>query len=290
MKTTFVYKKAENFEINGDFYPISEKGKPVIIYIHGGGLLWGSREEVKSQQIEFYNAAGYNVFSIDYRLAPETKLPDIVEDIDSAIQWVKQTAPNHFDIDVQRIAVVGSSAGAYLALMTGTFKTKPQAIVSFYGYGDISADWALKPSRHYLAMTKVPKTLADMIISDKVISSGPIQQRYALYMYARQQGAWIEEITGLNPEVSKAELTQFCPLYQINNAFPPTLLLHGTNDDDVPYEQSQKMDQALIRAGLTSQLITIPNGKHVFDDDWENPIVQQAFQDVVTFLEQHLNR
>lgn len=288
MKKTIVYKQGHNYEILGDFYPVSTKNRPVIVYIHGGGLLWGSREDLKIHQVEYYHQAGFNVFSIDYRLAPESKLPDIVEDVESALQWIEREATAHFDVDSSKIAVIGSSAGAYLALMSGTFQRKPQAIVSFYGYGDITGDWAIRPNRHYQAMTAVPQELADMLISNQPISVGPIEKRYAIYMHARQQGQWIDRITGLNPVSNKSELATFCPLSYASEKFPPTLLLHGTKDEDVPYEQSLLMNNALSDAGTPSKLITIPDAGHVFDDDWSHPVVQHAFEEVISFLQTHL--
>ena len=289
MKTTVIYKKEENFKLRGDFYPASQSARPVIIYIHGGGLLWGSREDMKSEQIEFYHQAGFNIFSIDYRLAPETKLPAIKEDIIDALAWVENEGTKQFDYDQEKMAVIGSSAGGYLALLTGTFTNKPKAIVSFYGYGDITGDWAVKPSPHYASMTNVPRELAKMIVSDEIISVGPIEKRYALYMYARQHGVWIEELSGLIPILEKKELSKYCPLHHIDADFPPTLLLHGTNDEDVPYEQSVLMAEGLSGTGVESKLITIPEGKHQFDEDWQNPIVQNSFEEVITFLNSSFN-
>ncbi|WP_312469083.1 alpha/beta hydrolase [Neobacillus sp.] len=288
MKTTIVYKREESFEINADFYSVSPKNNPVVVYIHGGGLFWGSREDMKKEQIELYLSAGFNVFSIDYRLAPESKLADIKSDIADALYWLENEGPKEFDYDPRRIAVIGSSAGAYLALLSGTLMNKPKAIVSFYGYGDITGDWATKPSSHYQSLTVVPKELAKMLVSNKVITVGPIEKRYAIYMYARQQGVWIEEISGLNPRMKNQELSQYCPLHSVSSHFPPTILLHGTMDEDVPYEQSVLMSEALHKAGVENQLITIPNGKHVFDEDWQNPVVKDAFDEVIKFLHKHL--
>ncbi len=288
LKTTIVFKKEKNFELKGDFYPASQTNRPVILYIHGGGLLWGSREDMKSEQIEYYHKAGFNIFSIDYRLAPESKLPAIKEDIADALDWVENEGAQQFDYDPENIAVIGSSAGGFLALLTGTFTKKPKAIVSFYGYGDILGDWALKPSPHYAKMTNVPRELAKMLVSNDIISVGPIEKRYALYMHARQQGVWIEELTGLIPIIEKEELSKYCPLNHVHADFPPTLLLHGTNDEDVPYEQSVLMAEALRKNGVDEQFITIPDGKHQFDEDWENPVVQHAFEEVISFLTRKL--
>lgn len=282
MKTTIVYKKSEQFEIKADFYQASVHFAPVIVYIHGGGLFWGSREDLKAEQAEYYLQAGFNVFSIDYRLAPETKLPDIKTDIEDAISWLKSEGTKQFDYNAEKVAVIGGSAGGYLALLSGLFEVKPKAIVSFYGYGDITGEWAIKPSPHYKAMTAVPKELADMLVTNEAITVGPIQKRYAIYMYARQTGTWIDKISDSN------DLSAFCPIQHVDVDYPPTLLLHGTADEDVPYKQSELMAATLTQAGIENQLITIPNGKHVFDEDWQNPTVQNAFETVLQFLKKHL--
>lgn len=287
-KTTVIYKQKENFELKADFHPASEASKPVIVYIHGGGLLWGSREDIKRAQLDFYHQAGFNIFSIDYRLAPETKLPAIQEDIADALLWIENEGTEQFSYDPEKIAVIGSSAGGFLALLTGTFETKPKAIVSFYGYGDITGDWAVKPSPHYAAMTNVPRELAKMLVSNEIISVGPIEKRYAIYMHARQHGVWIEELTGLIPILAKDELSTYCPLFNVKPDYPPTLLLHGTEDEDVPYEQSVLMAEELQKNGVHHKLITIPDGKHQFDEEWDNPIVRQAFDEVISFLNEYL--
>ncbi|MDW0117876.1 alpha/beta hydrolase [Sporosarcina thermotolerans] len=288
MKTTIVYKQGQNFELKGDFYAVSEKSRPLIVFIHGGGLIWGSREDINQTQIEFFHKAGFNIFSIDYRLAPESKLPDIKDDIDDALFWVKNEGVNQFDYDSERIAVIGSSAGGYLALLSGTLTNKPRTIVSFYGYGDITGDWAVKPSPHYTSMTNVPRELAKMLLSKDIISVGPIEKRYAIYMHARQHGVWIEELSGLIPFLEKDKLKKYSPLFNIHADYPPTLLLHGTNDEDVPYEQAVLFAESLQENGIEGKLITIPEGKHQFDNDWELPVVQNAFNEVLTFLNDHL--
>ncbi|MEH7375185.1 alpha/beta hydrolase [Neobacillus drentensis] len=290
MKKTVIYKNNDCFSIKADFYGNSNHNAPVIVYIHGGGLVWGTREEISEEMIKLYNDNGFAVFSIDYRLAPETKLPEILEDVQDALQWLKSEGPQEFSIDPKRIAVVGSSAGGFLALCTGSFTHKPRAIVSFYGYGDIIGKWASNPSSFYLQKDNVPKELARRLISDQVITEASIDQRFLYYLYARQQGVWIQEITGINPIMHKDALLKFCPKQNITSDYPPTLLLHGTKDEDVPYEQSVFMRGALIKEKVETRLITIPNGEHVFDKDFDNPVIQSAFKQVIEFLQYHLTQ
>lgn len=285
---TVIYKKTRDCEIKGDFYSVSEKNKPLIVYIHGGGLIWGSRSDINNEQIERYNEAGFNVFSIDYRLAPETKLLKIANDIRDVFIWLHESGQEELDYDPEKIAVIGSSAGGYLALLAGTFNTKPKAIISFYGYGDILGDWYTKPSRHFTKQTKVPELLAQRLIQKSEISESPIEKRYAIYLYCRQQGKWNDYVTGLNPAFSAEKLKAYCPVKNIDNDYPPTMLLHGDKDEDVPYEASITMAKALQSSGIDHQLLLIPNGKHLFDQHMQDPLVIDALDQVISFLNKHL--
>jgi Tol biopolymer transport system component len=97
------------------------------------------------------------VVSIDYRLAPETKLPEIVEDVQDAFRWIRAHAPE-LSIDPARVAACGGSAGGYLTLMSGfCVKPRPKALVSFWGYGDIVGDWYSRPDPFYLKQPQVSR-------------------------------------------------------------------------------------------------------------------------------------
>lgn len=285
---TFIFKKTNSFEIRGDFYAIDSLKKPLLIYIHGGGLIWGSRKDIIEQHITQYQKAGYHVCSIDYRLAPETKLADIALDIQDALKWMKTEGKNIYPFDPERIAMIGSSAGAYLALLAGSFSIKPQAIISFYGYGDILANWYTQPAAHFTAMTTVPPLLAEKLIQKRPITEGSIKTRYAIYLHYRQAGIWVDHITGLNRILDRERILSFCPIHLVDDSYPPTLLLHGTKDKDVPYEESVKMSEALTKYNVNNRLITVPDGEHLFDHDIEDPATIKAMEDVLTFLNKNL--
>ncbi|MBS4218402.1 alpha/beta hydrolase [Bacillus sp. FJAT-49711] len=286
MLTTYVYKKINDCEVKGDLYAVEDESAPLIVYIHGGGLVWGTKEDILKEQVALYNHAGYHVFSIDYRLAPEAKLPEIIEDIEDALYWVKNQ--NFFQFDRNRIGVIGGSAGAYLALTTGTFKEKPNVIVSFYGYGNILGDWYLKPSPHYVKTTIVPEILAKQLIKPHQISSAPIEKRYAIYLFCRQQGKWLDYVTDVNLASDKDQLKAFCPIEKVDKTYPPTLLLHGDCDEDVPYDESVQFAETLKKGNVPHNLITIKNGKHVFDQNMSQPQVKEAFTEVLRFIEKYI--
>jgi acetyl esterase/lipase len=77
---TYTYKSVPGCDINVDVYPATGRGAlPAVVFIHGGCLMYGSRQEIDLRQLELYVEAGFTTLSIDYRLAPETGLPDIIE-------------------------------------------------------------------------------------------------------------------------------------------------------------------------------------------------------------------
>lgn len=285
---TIIYKQTNDCEIKGDFYPTEESNAPLIIYIHGGGLIWGERKAIIQEQVTLYNKAGYNVLSIDYRLAPETKLPKIAEDIQDALKWLQEEGNQQLNFNAEKIAVIGSSAGGYLSLLSGTFSLKPKAIISFYGYGNITGDWYTKPSPYFTKMTKVPEMLVKQLIQNKAISASPIEKRYGIYLYCRQQGKWNDYVTGMNPAIHQDKLKQYCPVYNVDTDYPPTMLLHGNKDKDVPYEESVKMAEALQAKEVPHQILTIPGGEHVFDEHMQDDTVKDAFQQVIAFLNKYV--
>lgn len=284
MVTTFIYKEVNDCKIAGDFYAIKKKNAPLLVYIHGGGLIWGDKADINQVQVKKYQQAGFNVCSINYRLAPETKLPEIAADIEDLLIWLHAEGKIKFDFDSENIAFIGSSAGGYLALLAGTFAVKPKAIISFYGYGNILGDWYRRPSPHFTKMTMVPETLQRQLIQQSELTNAPIETRYAIYLYYRQQGTWPENVTTLDPVIFSSKLKLFCPIHLLDADYPPTLFLHGDQDKDVPYQESAEMSNALTTLGVQNRLITIPNGEHLFDQHMNHPHAKKAIDEVILFL------
>src|SRR5947208_3648483 len=142
-KKTITYKSVSQCEIKADVYGNSaDKTHPVFIWIHGGALIMGHRGQIDRALLGKLLKAGYAVVSIDYRLAPETKLPAILADLEDACKWVRDKGPELFHIDGNRLAVMGGSAGGYLTLAAGfRANPRPRALVSFWGYGDVAGHW-----------------------------------------------------------------------------------------------------------------------------------------------------
>lgn len=287
VKKTVVFKKTASCELKADVY---DKGNnsPVLIYLHGGGFIFGSRSWLPPSQIEFFSEHGFSLVSVDYRLSPETKLPDIVQDLKDAFDWLVHHSGHMFGFNPLNFAVIGSSAGGYAALLMGAMELRPKAIVSLYGYGDLLGDWITKPSGHYNLLPAVKEHGVKNTVNGKETAEGG-WGRYDYYLYCRQKGIWVQEVTGYEPAKDRDTLLEFCPIHRITNNYPPALLLRGEEDTDVPIEQSKIMNEKLAGAGIHSELITITGGGHVFDQNFSHPDVQAAFQKVKDFLWTHLH-
>ncbi len=289
---TCTYKTVGGCLIKADVHqhPDGSSSTAVIVYIHGGCLIYGSRKDIHSKQLELYLKAGYTVISIDYRLALETKLPEIITDLEDAFRWISNPGSELFSIDPQRIAVVGHSAGGYLALMSGCCVVpRPKAVVSFYGYCDIVGDWYSKPDPFYCQQPTVSEEASGRHVKGPIISE-PYEGRGKdkFYFYCRQNGLWPLEIGGLDPEKEPSFFTPYRPIQNITTDYPPTLLLHGDRDTDVPYQQSVLMDKGLSRHQVRHELITMHGRGHGFDDEMDNRMIKDVFNKVLAFLDKHI--
>ena len=171
--------------------PRGTGARPVVVWIHGGALIMGHRGGIADRALlGALTEAGYVVVSIDYRLAPETKLPAIVEDVQDACRWVRERGPKLFRIAPERLAVMGGSAGGYLTLMTGfRVEPRPKALVSFWGYGDIAGAWYSRPDPFYRSQPLVSEEEARGAVGRAVISEDlGKNDRPRFYLYCRQQG------------------------------------------------------------------------------------------------------
>lgn len=289
MPETHVYKETADCKIRLDIHRSESLGGPAILWIHGGALIGGSRDQ-REGEFDRYTREGYTVFSIDYRLAPETKLPSIIEDVQDALSWVRKHGQGLTHIDATRMAVIGHSAGGYLTLMTGTFDLPPSALVSFYGYGDIVGPWYSAPDPFYCSQTMVTEQDARENYSGPPVTRPDERPGGGeFYLYCRQQGIWPNEVGGRSPEVDPEFFLPYCPERNVSPGYPPTLLLHGTNDTDVPYGLSVQMSQSLDTAGIVNELITIEGGGHGFERrDEGSETVLSARERVVDFLSEHV--
>ncbi|MEE2989778.1 MAG: alpha/beta hydrolase [Planctomycetota bacterium] len=288
IRTTYTYKTVGDLPIKLDVHrPAGDETVPLIVWIHGGALINGHREGVSGRVLKMALEAGYAVASIDYRLAPETQLPDIIEDVEDAFDWLHKNSLEQFGASSDRIAVAGGSAGGYLTLATGyRVRPRPTVLVSFWGYGDLVGSWYSTPSphprHHQSTMTEVEarKQVAGPPISDSRQRQG---NGGAFYQFCRQTGRWPLEVSGWDPMQQARKFYPFMPVKNVNRHYPPTMLIHGTNDTDVPYEQSEWMARQFERHGVEFKFASIAGGEHGLGGG--NPAaIDRAYLDAMAFI------
>jgi acetyl esterase/lipase len=288
---TFTYKQVGPLAIQADVYRANDTvSRPILLSIHGGALIMGNRGGLGGPLQELFLKAGYAVVSIDYRLAPETKLPQIIEDVRDAYAWLRDKGPELFHADTRRIVVTGGSAGGYLTLMTGFAVTpRPAALLSLWGFGDITADWESRPSEFYRKGRLVTKEEARAGVGTVPLADGFTggRNRGRFYLYCRQQGLWPQEVAGLDPRTQDSQFSPYCPLRNVTKNYPPTLFIHGTKDTDVPFEQSAQMDQALARNSVEHKLIAIANAGHGIGNG-DPKQVAAAYAEAFAFADRHV--
>jgi acetyl esterase/lipase len=291
-KMTYTYKKVGDLEIKADVYGFDDdERRPVVVWIHGGALIMGHRESVPKWLSDECIKCGYVLVSIDYRLAPETQLPEIIKDVEDAFAWIAEKGPQQFHADPKRIGVVGGSAGGYLTLTAG-FRAKPRpvALVSLWGYGDLVGDWYSEPSphpRHH--QTKLSREEAFQQVSGAPVSDSRDRKGDggAFYQFCRQQGLWPNAVSGWDPHKQPEKFFPYMAVKNVTADYPPTLLIHGDKDTDVPYEQSVMMTKEFKKHNVEHRLITLTGGEHGLAGA-DGATIVQAYEDARGFLQNHL--
>lgn len=279
-RDTCTYARVGSLALEVDvFTPAGPGPHPALLWIHGGALIMGHRNELGETQRDAYLAHGYAVVAVDYRLAPETKLESIHQDIASAYGWLRGVGARRFALDPDRVGIVGHSAGGYLTLASGArLSPRPKVLVSFYGYGDITTSWLTEPWQPYVAEGLVSEANALGGVGQTPIAhdaSGG-EGRFDYYLYCRQRGTWTKNVSGHDPRSERAWFAPFEGIRGVGADYPPTVLLHGERDDDVPFSKSVEMDAALTRAGVEHDFVRNAEWGHGFDEGLDDRTVPSA--------------
>lgn len=235
------------------FRPEGEVNGAAVLVWHGGGWVNGSPADVHDRAAALA-AHGYTVFTPQYRLLDVAPWPAPLEDARAALEWVRGQVP-HFGIDQDRIAVQGHSAGAHLALMTGTLDSaeRPAAVVAYYP--PIGFTPAERPDVSQLTVDDLkPDDLGRLV-------------------------SWM-----LFPEpVSQEILDAASPYLLATEDFPPTALMEGTADGAIPYRAPFHLMDRLTGLGVDSELHLYATRGHEFDR--APSMLEITSRDAASFLE-----
>jgi acetyl esterase/lipase len=293
-KETVIYKQVDGLGIKADVYAYADsRTRPVVASLHGGALIMGHRENLSGALQDFARTNGYVLVSFDYRLAPETKLPAIIEDVEDAFRWLRREGPARFHVDPNRVAVTGGSAGGYLTLVTGhRVQPRPQVLLAYFGYGDLIGDWYATPSPH-------PRHNRRAITAEEAwrqVNGPPVADARArggdggiFYNFCRQTGGWPKAVSGWDPRTEAERFLPFMPVKQVSPEYPPTVLIHGTADTDVPFEQSQMMAAEFERHGVEHQFHKIADAEHGLDGG-DRGEIERAQRTAFEFVRRRLER
>lgn len=245
--------------------------RPVVIWLHGGGWRFGDRRLAPDLRT-FAQRSGLAVVSIDYRLSDEAKFPAQVEDVKTAVRWLRSVA-GKFGLDGDHIGFWGSSAGGHLAACAALseeneflseehseFSSSVQAVVDGYGptnFGRIDADRATMPAAG---------TDAESVAIGCVLP-------------AADPNSFESRLLGTPVSVSPREVELADPVHYVRGGCPPFLILHGKADALIPCQQSQHLFHALSEAGNDATLVLFENLKHGF---FNNPNLARESYGTVT--------
>lgn len=251
-----VYTKVGDWEGKLDLYLPSAKGKPspLVINIHGGG--WNKGNKESQTGFSSFFKSGYAVANIGYRLTGKATAPAAVEDTRCALIYLISHAEK-LNIDVSKIVIMGSSAGAHLALMGGllandhVFDTnckgveniKVAAIIDKYGITDVW-DWG-----------------------------------YGNLKTSKSATSWLGA-KAMDKDFAKS----VSPLFQVKKTSPPVFIVHGDADPVVPYEQSVALKAELDAKGVKNEFITVKGGLHGKFSPEDNRMVNARIMDFLKEL------
>lgn len=211
--------------------------RPAVLCIHGGGFRAGKREgwDKRCQQLAEH---GFVAATITYRLAPKHPFPAAIYDTKAAVRWLRANA-DPYGIDPARIGVVGDSAGGHLAQFLGVTgdvaafegnggngeqSSRVTCVVNYYGPSDLTRSYGKSVD----AAEVLPLWLG-----------GDVSQERRRHILAS-------------------------PLYWVTPHAAPTLLIHGTKDPYVHYEQAEWMRDRLEAAEVEVELLTLQDAGHGF--------------------------
>ena len=217
---------------------------PVVVFLHGGGWLRGSRKVFTpgigaAESFDRIVAAGFAVAACEYRLSGEALFPAQLDDVAAAVAWLHAHGAEH-GIDASRLVLWGVSAGATLAALTGLGRDDVCGVVDWFGPADLIA------------------------LAQHDTGEPPAETREARWLGAPAT------------DVPDAAL-RASPIAQVHAGSPPFHISHGTEDEHVPFGQSASFARALRAVGADVEFHPVDGGRHFWQGlDDTAPVFDRA--------------
>jgi acetyl esterase/lipase len=269
LQANITYREVSGVEQKLDIYqPRGLKNpNPTLVWYHGGGWTAGAKEGAAFSLLP-YLQMGYSVVNVEYRLNDTAPAPAAVEDARCALRWIYRNA-KQYNFDTTKIVTSGGSAGGHLAMITGML---PGASEFDYTCPGDRTGGASNPGPTNTDPLKVAAIVDWYGISDvNELLAGPNMRAFAV--------GWL----GANPN-RDALAKLVSPLTYVKAGIPPIISIHGDADPTVPYTQKVAIHEALKKANLPAELVTIKGGRH---GGFTNAEMLTAYTAIRAFLAKH---
>lgn len=229
---------------------------PAVVCIHGGGFRAGKRDSYAALCVTLA-ARGYVAVTITYRLAPAHPFPAAVLDCKAAVRWLRANAAT-YHIDPTRIGATGGSAGGHLAQFLGV----TAGVQRFEGEGNRDQSSAVNCVVNFYGPSDLTKSYGKSVDAAEVLP---------LFFGGNLETKLREHIIG-------------SPLYWVTPDAAPTLVVHGTEDKYVAYEQAGWMIDKLKACQVEAELLTLPGAGHGFKGE----DAKKAQDALIAYFDKHL--
>lgn len=212
---------------------------PLVVWVHGGAWVGGTKENCPGLPLTKF---GFAVASVGYRMSYHAPMPAQIQDCMAAVRWLKDHAAEN-GIDPDRICAWGASAGGHLVALLGTAPDEPtfnqgaktsakvNCVVDFFGPFDFTTIMSQSDPKTTAIMHDAPDSPESKLIG------GPVLE-------------------------NRDKALKASPVSYVSKGDAPTMIVHGTNDLLVPYQQSVDFEAALKKAGVEVKLHTVKGGGH----------------------------
>jgi alpha-L-fucosidase 2 len=268
VKSDIAFAKISDVSLKLDVYtPKEARGPyPTVLWVHGGGFVSGDKKQFPRLVLDPLFDRGWAMVSVNYRLSPQHPFPAAPDDVESGISYIKKHA-REWNVDPNKLVLMGESAGGLLVSVAGA-RARPEnhvaAVVSFYGEHDL-----------ILRVTENP-----CIMDGKAVPMPPggcLSPGIAAFLGIKE----------VNDDTTKIVREASAVTY-VKKDMPPYLLIHGTREFHVPFEQAVSLKMAMDKAGADCKLIPILGGAHGLGG-WERlPQAKGYKEQMIAWLEEKL--
>ncbi|EMC99431.1 hypothetical protein BAUCODRAFT_336651 [Baudoinia panamericana UAMH 10762] len=285
---TIVYKTINELTVPLEIYlPDNAKNVPCLLWFHGGGLLQGIRTSVSPHMLRAVNKYNIAVISADYRLAPQVGIAEIYEDVRDCVHFIRNNLAKQIGdgvVNPDRLAVSGSSAGGYLALLAGLYlEPKPQVLLPIYPITDPLGLFFTVPQPPAMGGKGPDMEQLKPYIDPNgpvVANNPPDSARSQAYQHMLMSANLAKLLRF--PSGKEGDKWRVAKNIQAHG-LPPTYVVHGDSDSAVGTEQADEVVGVMVGTGAEVKYERLHGIEHLFDKE-----ESVELEDMYAFMLAHL--